>query len=76
MIANLALLHSYILVRVYVRLDNHSKAAPLLIRVSENIDRFPSRTSFNHYYFIRLNYGKYLMLMGIKHTKNCNCLSI
>jgi len=43
MIANLALLHSYILVRVFVRLDNHSKAAPLLIRVSENIDRFPSR---------------------------------
>lgn len=43
MTANLALLHSYILVRVYVRLDNHSKAAPLLIRVAENIDRFPSR---------------------------------
>jgi len=49
MTANLALLHSYILVRVYVRLDNHSKAAPLLIRVSENIDRFPSRKSINNY---------------------------
>lgn len=45
MMANLSLLHSYILVRVYVRLDNHGKAAPLLIRVSENVDRFPSRMS-------------------------------
>jgi len=43
MMANLSLLHSYILVRVYVRLNNHSKAAPLLVRVSENIDRFPAR---------------------------------
>lgn len=48
MTANLALLHSYILVRVYVRLDNHSKAAPLLIRVSESIDRFPSRMIMIH----------------------------
>lgn len=53
MTANLALLHSYILVRVHVRLDNHSKAAPLLMRVSENIDRFPSRTYI--YYFILYN---------------------
>ncbi|XP_050543310.1 WD repeat-containing protein 19 isoform X2 [Daktulosphaira vitifoliae] len=42
MIANLALLHSYILVRIHVKLDNHYKAALLLIRVSENIDKFPS----------------------------------
>ncbi|XP_050433820.1 WD repeat-containing protein 19 [Adelges cooleyi] len=42
MMANLALLHSYILVRIHVRLDNHDKAATLLIRVSENIDKFPS----------------------------------
>lgn len=52
MIANLALLHSYILVRIHVRLDNHSKAAPLLIRVSENIDRFPSRMYQLIYQFI------------------------
>ncbi|KAI9017068.1 WD repeat-containing protein 19 [Gaertneriomyces semiglobifer] len=40
----LMLLHSYILVKTLVRLDDHYKAARMLIRVSNNISKFPSHT--------------------------------
>lgn len=40
---NLMLLHSYILVRLHVKRGDHVKGARLLIRVANNISRFPSR---------------------------------
>lgn len=43
MMNNLTLLHSYILVRLHVRLGNHVNAARMLIRVADNISKFPSR---------------------------------
>ncbi|XP_060531606.1 WD repeat-containing protein 19 isoform X2 [Cylas formicarius] len=42
MYSNLMLLHSYILVRLHVRRGDHSKGARLLIRVADNISKFPS----------------------------------
>nr|CAH7760831.1 unnamed protein product [Callosobruchus chinensis] len=42
MYANLMLLHSYILVRLHVKRGDHSKAARMLIRVANNISKFPS----------------------------------
>lgn len=44
--ANLMLLHSYILVRLHVRRDDHLKGARMLIRVANNISKFPSREYF------------------------------
>lgn len=41
--SNLMLLHSYILVRLHVRRGDHLKGARLLIRVANNISKFPSR---------------------------------
>lgn len=41
--ANLMLLHSYILVRLHVRRGDHLKGARMLIRVANNISKFPSR---------------------------------
>lgn len=41
--ANLTLLHSYILVRLHVRHGDHMKGARMLIRVANNISKFPSR---------------------------------
>ncbi|KAJ3227474.1 WD repeat-containing protein 19 [Clydaea vesicula] len=38
----LMLLHSYILVKVLIRLDDHEKGAQMLIRVSNSISKFPS----------------------------------
>lgn len=43
MYVNLMLLHSYILVRLHVRRGDHIKAARMLIRVANNISKFPSR---------------------------------
>lgn len=43
MYINLMLLHSYILVRLHVRRGDHMKAARMLIRVANNISKFPSR---------------------------------
>ncbi|XP_063927605.1 WD repeat-containing protein 19 [Zophobas morio] len=40
--ANLMLLHSYILVRLHVRRGDHLKGARMLIRVANNISKFPS----------------------------------
>nr|CAD7198121.1 unnamed protein product [Timema douglasi] len=40
--ANLTLLHSYILVRLHVRRGEHLKGARMLIRVANNISKFPS----------------------------------
>ncbi|KAF5289365.1 hypothetical protein FQR65_LT11876 [Abscondita terminalis] len=42
MYRNLMLLHSYILVRLHVRKGDHLKGARMLIRVSNNISKFPS----------------------------------
>ncbi|CAH8523624.1 unnamed protein product [Heterobilharzia americana] len=39
---NLALLHSYILAKVHVKNGDHLRGARMLIRVSENISKFPS----------------------------------
>ncbi|XP_044727730.1 WD repeat-containing protein 19 [Chrysoperla carnea] len=39
---NLMLLHSYILVRIHVRRGDHLKGARMLIRVANNISKFPS----------------------------------
>ncbi|TPP67270.1 WD repeat-containing protein 19 [Fasciola gigantica] len=39
---NLALLHSYILAKVHVKLGDHVRAARMLIRVAENISKFPA----------------------------------
>ena len=42
MVQNLMLLHSYILVKVHVRRGDHLKGARMLIRVANNISKFPS----------------------------------
>lgn len=42
MATNLMLLHSYLLVRVHVKKGDHYKAANLLVRVANNISKFPS----------------------------------
>ncbi|KAA3676291.1 WD repeat-containing protein 19 [Paragonimus westermani] len=39
---NLALLHSYVLAKVHVKHGDHVRAAKMLIRVAENISKFPS----------------------------------
>ncbi|CAD5124243.1 DgyrCDS12539 [Dimorphilus gyrociliatus] len=39
---NLMILHSYILVRIHVKKGDHLKGARLLIRVANNISKFPS----------------------------------
>lgn len=41
--SNLSLLHSYILVRLHVRRGQHTKGARMLVRVAQNISKFPSR---------------------------------
>jgi WD repeat-containing protein 19 len=40
---NMRLLHSYILVRLHVKRNDHLKGARMLIRVANNISKFPSR---------------------------------
>lgn len=40
---NLMLLHSYILIKINIKMGDHLKAARLLCRVAENISKFPSR---------------------------------
>lgn len=40
---NLRLLHSYILVRLHVKKNDHLRGARMLIRVANNISKFPSR---------------------------------
>eukprot|EP00794_Sanderia_malayensis_P019431 gene19431-21353_t len=39
---NLMLLHSYILVKIHVRRGDHAKGARMLIRVANNISKFPA----------------------------------
>ncbi|XP_034146932.1 WD repeat-containing protein 19-like isoform X2 [Esox lucius] len=39
---NLMILHSYILVKIHVKRGDHLKGARMLIRVSNNISKFPS----------------------------------
>lgn len=41
--SNLRLLHSYILVRLHVKRSDHLRGARMLIRVANNISKFPSR---------------------------------
>lgn len=40
---NLMYLHSYILIKIQIKLGNHLRAARLLCRIAENISKFPSR---------------------------------
>lgn len=42
MATNLMILHSYLLVKIHVKRGDHLKAARMLIRVSNNISKFPS----------------------------------
>uniref|UniRef100_S4RCS6 WD repeat-containing protein 19 n=1 Tax=Petromyzon marinus TaxID=7757 RepID=S4RCS6_PETMA len=42
MATNLMILHSYVLVKMHVRRGDHMKGARMLIRVANNISRFPS----------------------------------
>ncbi|XP_074085717.1 WD repeat-containing protein 19 [Macrotis lagotis] len=42
MATNLMILHSYILVKIHVKSGDHMKGARMLIRVANNISRFPS----------------------------------
>ncbi|XP_019617748.1 PREDICTED: WD repeat-containing protein 19-like [Branchiostoma belcheri] len=42
MATNLLILHSYILVKIHVKKGDHKKGARLLIRVANNISKFPS----------------------------------
>ncbi|XP_022236591.1 WD repeat-containing protein 19-like, partial [Limulus polyphemus] len=42
MYTNLTILHSYILVKIHVKRGDHMKGARMLIRVANNISRFPS----------------------------------
>ncbi|EUB64214.1 WD repeat-containing protein [Echinococcus granulosus] len=42
MLDNLGLLHSYILAKCHVKFGNHMMAARLLIRIAQNISKFPS----------------------------------
>ncbi|XP_009068773.1 PREDICTED: WD repeat-containing protein 19-like, partial [Acanthisitta chloris] len=42
MATNLMILHSYILVKIHVRRGDHIKGARMLIRVANNISKFPS----------------------------------
>ncbi|XP_015683891.1 WD repeat-containing protein 19, partial [Protobothrops mucrosquamatus] len=42
MAANLMILHSYILVKIHVKRGDHMKGARMLIRVANNISKFPS----------------------------------
>lgn len=39
----LMLLHSYVLVKILVRIDDHEGAAKMLVRVAKNISKFPAR---------------------------------
>uniref|UniRef100_A0A8C5I6Y2 WD repeat-containing protein 19 n=1 Tax=Gouania willdenowi TaxID=441366 RepID=A0A8C5I6Y2_GOUWI len=42
MATNLMILHSYLLVKIHVKREDHLKAARMLIRVSNNISKFPA----------------------------------
>merc|ERR1719210_921662 len=42
MATNLMILHSYILVKIHVKRGDHMKGARMLIRVANNISKFPS----------------------------------
>lgn len=43
---NLLILHSYLLAKAHLKRGDHSKAARMLIRVAENISKFPERQFF------------------------------
>lgn len=62
MYVNLMLLHSYILVRLHVKRGDHMKAARMLIRVANNISKFPSRKLLIYNIIIKMffNIIKYL----------------
>ena len=40
---NLLILHSYMLAKAHLKRGDHKKAARMLIRVAENISKFPER---------------------------------
>lgn len=41
---NLMILHSYILARIHIKQNDHSKGARMLLRVAKNISKFPAHT--------------------------------
>ncbi|PIO24270.1 hypothetical protein AB205_0031140, partial [Aquarana catesbeiana] len=45
MATNLMILHSYILVKIHVKRQDHMKGARMLIRVANNISKFPSQAA-------------------------------
>lgn len=47
---NLRLLHSYILVRLHVKRNDHLRGARMLIRVANNISKFPSREYYSFFF--------------------------
>lgn len=63
---NLRLLHSYILVRLHVKRGDHLLGARMLIRVANNISKFPSRKNLlkNHFYS-KKNLKKYSFVTDI-----------
>ena len=44
MATNLQVLHSYTLARLHVRRGQHERGARMLLRVANNISKFPSHT--------------------------------
>ena len=44
---SLELVHSYVIVRLHIRMGNHLNAARLLIRIAQSISKFPSRKCRN-----------------------------
>ncbi|XP_039278793.1 WD repeat-containing protein 19 [Nilaparvata lugens] len=66
LVSNLMLLHSYILVRLHVRRGSHLNAARMLIRVADNISKFPSR---------QFNLATFITFMN-DFSVNVPCLSV
>lgn len=50
---SLAILHSYVQVKVMVKLDDHDTAARLLKRVADNISKFPARRKRGGWFFMQ-----------------------
>lgn len=61
---NLLILHTYILVKWHIKRGNHNIAARLLVRVAENISKFPSR----NIQFNLLNLSTDVMLLQILYN--------
>ena len=67
---HLQLVHSYLLVRTHVKNNEHLVAARLLIRVAQNISKFPARK--NTFLICICRVGKYT-LYSQKHLLYSTC---